>query len=184
MPRAIRFRIDKEPLPRAGRLHVLVGRHAPALAPLFTRLARRLPRRLRIRLYAQSAYTNLRLFSEGDGRAGMAIYHPDVEFYAAPHWAQFSDFPRRVVGRDALLRWVEEWSAIFDEVDYRQLEVIDLGDKLVGRWSLSGTVRGLTTSIESGQVVRLAPDGRVIEQREYTWPDAVAAAGLPPEVAR
>ncbi len=163
---------------------MFLARNAPGLVPPLPRLNRRLPRRLRTRLWAQGALTNLALFARGEAEAGLAVYHPDIEFHGMPEWTQFG-LPEHVSGRDAVRRYVEQWSDIYDSVDYREVELIDLGDMIVGRWLLTGTVRGLTTSKEAGHIIRFARDGRVIEQREFaTWPDAVAAAGLPPEIAR
>ena len=183
MARAVRIRIDKPPAPWMGRLHVFLARRAPGLMRAVTRLNRRTPQRLRARLRAQVALTNLELFARGDP-AGLEIYHPDIEFVGMQQWTQFG-LPERAVGRAALLEYSRKWAEIFDSVEYRQVELIDIGDVLVGKWLMTGTVRGLTTRLEAGQLIRLAPDGRVIHQQDFgSWAEAVAAAGLPPEVAR
>ena len=85
-------------------------------------------------------------------------------------------------GKDALRAYAEDWTAMFDDVRFEPVEVIDAGDDtVIAVMRISGRPKGtsaeaLTLSVAGVNTIR---DGKIARSREYwTREEALEAAGL------
>jgi ketosteroid isomerase-like protein len=117
-------------------------------------------------------------WNTGDMEAFRNFYAPGVTLRMPPDWPE----PGPFVGRDAMMRQVEQLRSTFD-TDGLELvsDFVDAGDQVVVRQRWLGAGQGPETSIESSSVFRLQ-DGKVVEQTLF-WDhtEALEAAGARPE---
>jgi ketosteroid isomerase-like protein len=105
------------------------------------------------------------------------ILHPDMVWY--PDDDQPETGARR--GRDAYLRYGEDWLEAFDDYVIEADEFVEVGDCVVmgGRVRGSGRTSGVAVDSEAAWVWRLR-DGVVVEHRESrTMEDALNLARRP-----
>jgi ketosteroid isomerase-like protein len=105
------------------------------------------------------------------------ILHPDLVWY--PDVTQPETGPRR--GRDAYLRYGEDWLESFDHYVVEVVELVEVGDCVAtrGRVRGSGRTSGVAVDSESAWVWRLR-DGVAVEYRECrTLEEALELARLP-----
>jgi ketosteroid isomerase-like protein len=105
------------------------------------------------------------------------ILHPDLIWY--PSDDQPDTGPRR--GREAYLRYGEEWLEAFDDYEVVAVELVEVGDCVAmgGRVRGSGRTSGVGVDSEAAWVWRLR-DGVAVEYRECrTMAEALELARLP-----
>lgn len=104
--------------------------------------------------------TAVRVFTDlmtgGELAAVDQVYAPDVEFHDA-------GLPEPVVGRDAVRSLLLGLRTAFPDLDARVLETVAEGDRVVVRWSMSGTHRG------AGPAPGMAPTGRSFTATGMDW---------------
>jgi len=120
----------------------------------------------------------LRALKEGGIDAMEEFSHPEITWRAIEG---ASDDVRKMRGRDAVRRYLQDWFDVFDELTNVPDELIDVGDDQVVAVQLaSGRAKqsGVATEIRYA-VLYTIREGLILDVREYTDRDhALKAVGL------
>jgi ketosteroid isomerase-like protein len=119
----------------------------------------------------------LEAYSTRDLEAAKALLHPDLVWY--PEDDQPETGPHH--GRDAYLRYGQDWVEAFDAYEVVADEFVEVGDCVAmgGRVRGSGRVSGVAVDSEAAWVWRLR-DGVAVEHRECrTMEEALELARRP-----
>ena len=86
---------------------------------------------------------------------------------------------RPAQGREGLLANLKRVGEAFEELSYRPVELIDLGERVLAHVRVSGTGReGIRTEFKFGQLWTVE-DGKAVRVENYAgWAHAREAAGL------
>jgi ketosteroid isomerase-like protein len=102
----------------------------------------------------------------------------DVLIYSMPEWPDDSEYH----GHAGFRKLTQQWTDNFDDFDFVVADVRDGGDMVVALLSMTGRMKrlGVPMSAELGAVFSEITDGLPRVIRFFgSWPDALAAAGLP-----
>ena len=112
-----------------------------------------------------------------DVEAGVALTHPDVEFYPSGDFPGMADVYR---GRGRMRAAFDDLAGFFERLDMRVHSIRDLSDgRLLAIYTFVGRGRdGVTVERDAAQLVEVE-DGLVRSMRTFgSWAAARAAAGL------
>jgi ketosteroid isomerase-like protein len=109
-----------------------------------------------------------------DALAG--FWDPEKEVGVPPELAQAGTYR----GRDAVLKWISEWSDAWERIEYTPEEIVENGDSVVVTLFYDGVGRGSGLRIDGRfwYLIRLR-DGKIFYLRLYgDEAEALEAAGL------
>jgi ketosteroid isomerase-like protein len=123
------------------------------------------------------ARTLLNAWNAGDTDAVRALYHPDIVALTAEGWPE----PGPWVGRDAVMRSLEQILDTWDTGAFEPISFIDAGDRVVARQLWHGVGRGPDLNLEF-TTVGTYRKGKVV-LLEFFWDhvEALEAVGLSDE---
>ena len=162
---------DERLLLRFPGLARLLGRRLTSL-PVGSPIRRRALKRFVSRVYEA--------FSRGDSAPILLLVHPEVDI--RPFAAELTGIglPLHPHGHEGVLAWIQAWRDEWADYDERPEEVIDLGDRVIVRSTISarGQHSGVPTNRTVGNCLYLT-DGLVTRWDPYiNWTDLVKAHGL------
>ncbi len=173
--------LSGEPAPRLGRLYARLAPRLRLLQRALFRLVSRLPPSSRIRrtAYGQIAFTNYAAWCREDVQVALLAYHPQATLHV-PSELTMVGFDRAYHGHNGLRAFMRQWAETWAEFTITPTAFLDHGPELVFLTIMRtrGIDSSAETSVESPQVIRLARDGRVIEQSFFMSRQTAAAAGI------
>jgi ketosteroid isomerase-like protein len=112
-------------------------------------------------------------WNAGNMAALRELYHPDAIMRVAEDWPE----PGPFVGREAILRWIEQLRATWDADAFEPIsDFIDAGDRVVVRMLWRGVGSGPESNMEFTGVYTLRK-GRILGL-EFFWDHAEAFEAL------
>jgi ketosteroid isomerase-like protein len=155
---------------------------APRLFRLFRRALFRLApgSALRRRVLKRFAVLGWDAFARGDFEAALIAYDPAYEFHLYGDLFRGLGFDTRYVGHAGLREFGEAWHAAWSSIEVDVEQLIDLGDRLVLRYTATG--RGASSGAEVSGTFGSSyflTDGTIVRQDFYwDWAECVADIGL------
>ena len=165
-----RRRLVEERLLRFPRLVAFLARQALRL-PLRSRLRRTLIRRV--------IQTGVQVLNRGEPEIAFGIYHRDCELVLD---RPFPGLPQEAQGRDARIRFQQQWNAEWGEFWFEPEELISFGDNrsllVLGRVKGTGRSSGAGTDGQWAALFTLKGGWIVKERAFFDHAQALSAAGL------
>ena len=153
----------------------------PRLVAFLARQALRLPLRSRLRrtLIRRAVQTGVQVLNRGEPEIAFGVYHPDCELVLD---RLFPGLPQRTRGRDARIRFQQQWNAEWGEFWFEPQELVSFGDNrsllILGRVKGTGRSSGAGTDGEWAALFTLKRGWIIKERAFFDHAQALNAAGL------
>jgi ketosteroid isomerase-like protein len=155
---------------------------APGVFRLFRRVLFTLPpgSPVRRRVLKRFAALGWDAFARGDFEASVIAFDPSYELNLVGDTFPGLGFHRRYIGHAGLREFGETWHAAWSSIEIHNEQLIDLGDRLVLRHTVTarGASSGAEVSATSGSSYALKKG--TIERHDFywDWADCTSALGL------
>ena len=113
-------------------------------------------------------------WNAGDMDAYREVYDPNVVMRTAGEWPESGPF----VGREAVMRWVEQLRETWSSDELEPIDVIDAGDRVVVRQVWKAVGHGPDSSIDFTAVNTLRAGRIVLVDLFWDHAEALEAVGL------